>query len=597
MSHLNFLKFYPKYVLPPFHKHLLYTDLDAIVSEDYTKERIFQPFWNDYSNQLSKQLWLPSNYDATDLYCNPIVGMSTKRLQRSHYTIPKRNLKQVDSSFVFSRQDIPYEDTIKSCFKIRIYPDHEQKILFNKCFGTSRYIYNKTIEYLKKSYEDEKKLNQELSVNGCIYFSKKKKKNGKLKQKQCKCDIDPSSKFYCKKHIKQGKKSGVKLSLRFVRPNIMKSDKDLTEAELWLKDTPYDTRQLAIKEAIGAYESNFALKRDGYINNFDIKFKKRNATKKCFHVDHRAIKIIDDRTIEEKKANRPKKIKIHLFVNRIDKPLRIKNKYHKWLLKKKLDKKEIGDSVITREFPDVYYLCIPYNRKVKDKKSVFNNVALDPGISTFQTYYSSEGVCGKLGEETWRQIEDIGLNVDKLKSVNEKTKKKEEWITYRNQGNIPKKRIHNNVRRTMNNIRKRCFKMRRKIKNITKDLHWKTANFLCRNFENILLPKFETQKMANKSRNKNRVLKDKSVRNMMSLSHYEFSQKLAYKAQQYKRKIIRVNEAWTSKTCTSCGNIKYDLGRKRIYKCDKCELIIDRDINGARNIMVRLLTLNNEFGV
>ena len=41
----------------------------------------------------------------------------------------------------------------------------------------------------------------------------------------------------------------------------------------------------------------------------------------------------------------------------------------------------------------------------------------------------------------------------------------------------------------------------------------------------------------------------------------------------------------SSKTCSVCGNIYQNLGRKeKIWKCDRCNTIHDRDINAAKNI-------------
>ena len=531
-----------------------------------------------FPDDISQQLWLPN--DVNNTLTKPIAGFSDKNRQHSYLTGLILPGNQPTVSKVFSRQDIPNETTVKSCLKIRIYPDFEQKQLFNKCFGVTRYLYNKTVAYLNNAYDEERQNKENLAQNGCIHFVKHKKKNGKIKNKQCMKPIDPNNKFCCRKHFKQGKKSNVKLVLGVIRPEIMKSDDELGEDEQWLKEIPYDTRQLAIKEAIGAFKSNLALKRDGYIDNFDIKFKKRNAIKHNFHLNKTAMNF--------------NKKNLRLFARRLQKPIRIRNRYKKYL-KKKFNKKKIGDSVIIKQTPDIYYLCIPYKRKVKNKKAPFNNVALDPGIRTFQTYYSSEGICGKLGKDTWKQIRDIGIKVDNLTSLQQKTKNKNDWNAYRNQKMVGN-RLDNNRKRTRRNLRMKCFQLRNKMKNIVKDLHWKTANFLCRNFQNILFPKLETQKLAMKARRRAGGLTSKTVRNMMSLSHYEFSQKLLYKASCYKRTVIRANEAWTSKTCSKCGHIKNNLGTNKIYNCDNCGMEMDRDVNGARNILIRLLTVIMEMG-
>ena len=79
-------------------------------------------------------------------------------------------------------------------------------------------------------------------------------------------------------------------------------------------------------------------------------------------------------------------------------------------------------------------------------------------------------------------------------------------------------------------------------------------------------------------------------RSIYSLSHYAFREKLLSRAKEAKNKIIITSEAYTSQTCTKCGNMKKDLKGNKEYKCEKCKNTIDRDINGARNIMIRLMT-------
>ena len=50
-----------------------------------------------------------------------------------------------------------------------------------------------------------------------------------------------------------------------------------------------------------------------------------------------------------------------------------------------------------------------------------------------------------------------------------------------------------------------------------------------------------------------------------------------------------VNERYTSKVCSVCGEFKDDLDSSKIYKCKKCMSIIDRDVNGCRNIILKCL--------
>ena len=72
----------------------------------------------------------------------------------------------------------------------------------------------------------------------------------------------------------------------------------------------------------------------------------------------------------------------------------------------------------------------------------------------------------------------------------------------------------------------------------------------------------------------------------MSLQHYNFKEKLLNTKEL---NVHIVNEAFTSKTCGCCGKINHLLGGNKIFKCTSCELSIDRDINGARNIYLKYM--------
>ena len=58
-----------------------------------------------------------------------------------------------------------------------------------------------------------------------------------------------------------------------------------------------------------------------------------------------------------------------------------------------------------------------------------------------------------------------------------------------------------------------------------------------------------------------------------------------YKAESAGTVVILVNPMYTSRKCSRCGNIRKDLKLSdRIYHCNSCGLIIDRDLNAAINI-------------
>lgn len=68
---------------------------------------------------------------------------------------------------------------------------------------------------------------------------------------------------------------------------------------------------------------------------------------------------------------------------------------------------------------------------------------------------------------------------------------------------------------------------------------------------------------------------------------YEFRTKLISKAKILGIEIRLANTFYpSSKLCSCCGNIKHDLKLKdRIYKCNYCNLEIDRDYNASLNLM------------
>ena len=115
-------------------------------------------------------------------------------------------------------------------------------------------------------------------------------------------------------------------------------------------------------------------------------------------------------------------------------------------------------------------------------------------------------------------------------------------------------------------------------------MHHKTAKFLVDNFDVILLPTFETSQMVSKSK---RRIKSKSVRQMLTLSHYDFKKFLKWKAWENSKVVIDCNEAYTSKTVSWTGEIINNLGGRETIKSQATGLKMNRDLNGARGILLR----------
>ena len=92
------------------------------------------------------------------------------------------------------------------------------------------------------------------------------------------------------------------------------------------------------------------------------------------------------------------------------------------------------------------------------------------------------------------------------------------------------------------------------------------------------------------------VMEDLNVQGMMKNRHlskavqeqcfYEFRRQMQYKCEWNGIELVLADRFYpSSKTCSCCGNIKRDLKLSdRVYKCDVCGAVIDRDYNAAINL-------------
>jgi putative transposase len=195
---------------------------------------------------------------------------------------------------------------------------------------------------------------------------------------------------------------------------------------------------------------------------------------------------------------------------------------------------------------------VPIKKKVCSHVIEPKIVALDPGVRTFQTCFSKDTII------------ECHINQDKYNKLKNKISL------------LQKNRKNKNIK-----------KLYKKIKNMVSDLHWRTITFLRKNFTDVLIPTFESKKMMSGTSFLSKKTKDL----MLTLSHYCFRQRLIEKVHEYKGfRVYTVNEAYTSKTCTNCGNI-YDIGTSKIYSCQRCGIVIDRDVNASRNIFLKYCCL------
>lgn len=199
---------------------------------------------------------------------------------------------------------------------------------------------------------------------------------------------------------------------------------------------------------------------------------------------------------------------------------------------------------------DRYYLYVPTILTPKLNSNSKEFISLDPGIRTFLTGISEDEVV-KIGNNVGEVLTEKFNKLEKLNKITNLWKRKKK-VAY-----------------TM-----------MKINNIIDDMHWKTIKWITSRYRNVLIGNLSTKNIISKDS----IYDGKYKKIIQSIKLYEFRTRLEYKCQLNKINYKMVNEYYTSKMCSKCGNINENLGSKKLYNCIKCKNKIDRDVNGARNI-------------
>jgi len=81
----------------------------------------------------------------------------------------------------------------------------------------------------------------------------------------------------------------------------------------------------------------------------------------------------------------------------------------------------------------------------------------------------------------------------------------------------------------------------------------------------------------------------KNNQNFQYIPYGLFKQKLKAKCEYYGINYIEVDEAYTSQTCTVCGDVNKNNRKHRgLYVCKKCGSVLNADVNGALNILKKV---------
>lgn len=412
--------------------------------------------------------------------------------------------------------------------KVKLYPSNNQRKILKEWFGCARFVYNRTIEMLNQNFENGVK------NPTCIEYKK----------------IN----------------------------NIDKKDQE----NRWQRIVPRHIRDEAIQDAYNALSSNIAKKRINQNHHFTLHFKKRKAPSDSIHIDKTAV-YLGSRTVY------PSKLGKDLF----------KKKHIRGLTEVE------GDCRLVCEHGDQFYLMIIMDKpiisidnpivkeddqrakkeKIEIRKGNYHKleptraelVALDPGERTFLTGFCPDrSTFFEIAPQDSARICRLCIHLDNMqRELLDQKLQRERFPEY-------KKR-----RRHIQRFRKAMQRARNRIKNLVDEMHRKAVHFLVSNYKTILLPEYSTSNMLKKGK---RRITSKTARMMATWAHYRFRMRLQSKVEETSdTKLFIVDEAYTTKTCTKCGQLNQTIGGNKVFKCKRCQLVIDRDFNGSRNIALRNL--------
>ena len=225
-------------------------------------------------------------------------------------------------------------------------------------------------------------------------------------------------------------------------------------------------------------------------------------------------------------------------------------------------------ATIVKEATGHYFVCLAVTEDIIQTKPTGKAIGADAGARTSLTL--SEGTI-KLGE--WKDVEAIIENFNaKIARLNEIIK-----IKKKNSANYKKF------------LTKRAKLYRRRTNVIHDRLH-KISLDLVREFDVIAIEDLSVSSMlaGSPARARNKKIAASAMKTLLMM--------IEYKAIRHGKVVIKCDPAFTSKMCSGCQSINYDLGKASRWVCPTCGLFHDRDSNAAKNILQKS-DLNHPVGV
>ena len=126
--------------------------------------------------------------------------------------------------------------------------------------------------------------------------------------------------------------------------------------------------------------------------------------------------------------------------------------------------------------------------------------------------------------------------------------------------------------------------------NLVDNCHWAAINYLVKSYDVIFCGDLSASSVVRQKKLPKCVKRDL----LENVKPYLFRQRLSSKCEELGNKYFLVNESYTSKTCSECGTL-HDIGTSKTYTCSICNVSKDRDLQSAKNILMKGLYENHIY--
>ena len=130
---------------------------ETLAQDSISAAKVFAPYWTDFSAAISSRLWLPTKTVLPDSGLTSCGIWLNKTVEKSWfstrlYIAPLQNLPRIfsASSPSFPAVCTDSGSTVTTSKKIRCAPTPAQRQILKRWCGASRFVFNKTVEYLKQ---------------------------------------------------------------------------------------------------------------------------------------------------------------------------------------------------------------------------------------------------------------------------------------------------------------------------------------------------------------------------------------------------------------------------------------------------------------